>query len=199
MNILNLGMKKMQLCTICLALSFLVNAQFIPSWKITDLVNYYTKKTDSVYVINFWATFCKPCVAEIPYLQRITKKYEKHKVKLILVSLDLASYYPALISKFATKNNITADIAWLNETDADYFCALVDKKWSGSLPATLFVNTRSDSRSFFEEPMSERKFEEELQKIIENEVFVQSAVRKNNVSVKKGRPNACMINLPVRN
>lgn len=166
MNILNLEMKKMQLCTCFLALSFLVNAQLIPSWKIADVVKYYGKKSDSVYVINFWATFCKPCVAEIPYLQRITEKYQSQKVKLILVSLDLASYYPGLIRKFAAKNNIKADIVWLNETDADYFCGQVDKKWSGSLPATLFVNTRSGSRSFFEESLSEGKFEEELKKII---------------------------------
>src|SRR5215203_1632422 len=99
---------------ICLIAGFLLlysfaDAQKIPSWKITDVVNYYSNKTDSVYVVNFWATFCKPCVAEIPYLQSIAKKYEGQKVKLILISLDLASYYPNLIDKFAKKNNFTAD------------------------------------------------------------------------------------------
>lgn len=96
------------------------------------------------------------------YLQRIAKKYEGQKVKLILVSLDLATYYPKLIDKFAKTNNFTADIAWLNENDADYFCPMINKKWSGSIPATLFVNARTGQKSFFEEALTEQKFEEEL-------------------------------------
>ena len=151
----------------CLLLACLfANAQEIPSWKIMDVVNYYSKKSDSVYVINFWATFCKPCVAEIPYMQQIAKKYEAQKVKLILISLDLPTYYPKLIDKFAKSNNINADIAWLNENDADYFCNKIDKKWSGSIPSTLFVNAKSGTKTFFEEPLSEQKFEEELLKTI---------------------------------
>src|SRR4051812_109390 len=79
-------------------------AQTIAKWKIEDVVNYFNKKSDTVYVINFWATFCKPCVAEIPYLQSITEKYKSQKVKLLLVSLDLYSYYPKKIADFAVKN-----------------------------------------------------------------------------------------------
>ena len=159
-------MKKVHFIIGFLLLSFISNAQEIARWKITDVVKYYSKESDSVYVINFWATFCKPCVAEIPYRQSITKKYADKKVNLVLVSLDLATYYPKLISKFAKENNFTADIAWLNETDADYFCTMIDKKWSGSIPATLFVNAQSGHKSFFEEPLSEPRFEEELVKAI---------------------------------
>ena len=159
-------MKRKYLLTAFLLCSFFANAQSIPSWKITDVVNYYSKKTDSVYVINFWATFCKPCIAEIPYLQRITKQYEDEKVKLLLVSLDLAAYYPARIAKFAKTNNFTANITWLNETDADYFCTIIDKKWSGSIPATLFVNSRSGYKKFFEQELSAAEFELELKKAI---------------------------------
>ena len=159
-------MKRNYLLAAFLLCSFFANAQSIPSWKITDVVNYYSKKTDSVYVINFWATFCKPCIAEIPYLQRITKQYEDEKVKLLLVSLDLAAYYPARIEKFAKTNNFTANIAWLNETDADYFCTIIDKKWSGSIPATLFVNSRSGYKKFFEQELSAAEFELELRKAI---------------------------------
>jgi len=159
-------MKKIVSLTCLLVACLFASAQEIPSWKITDVVNYYSKKSDSVYVINFFATFCKPCVAEIPYLQTIAKKYEGQKVKLILISLDLPTYYPGLIDKFAKNNNINADIAWLNESNADYFCNKIDKKWSGSIPATLFVNAKSGSKAFFEEPLSEQKFEEVLLKTI---------------------------------
>src|SRR5688500_7195095 len=70
--------------------SFSLNAgaQTIEKWKIADLEN-AIKNSKTPTVINFWATFCKPCLEELPYFQQLAKKYEKDGVKLILVSLDL--------------------------------------------------------------------------------------------------------------
>ncbi len=151
---------------ISLSLCLSVKAQTIPSWKITDVVNYYNQKTDSIYVINFWATWCKPCVAELPYLQRITKRYASKKVKLMLISLDIASFYPGKIKKIARRRGIKASIGWLNETDADYFCTMVDKKWSGSIPATVIVNAATGYKAFYEQQFMPEEFEAELKKAI---------------------------------
>lgn len=159
-------MKKICLVSLLLLATLFIRAQAIQAWKITDVVNYYSKKSDSIYVINFWATFCKPCVSEIPYLQSITEKYKDKKVKLLLVSLDLASYYPAKIAAFAKKNNFYSDIRWLNESNADYFCPIIDKKWSGAIPATLFVNAKTGYKNFFEAELSAGQFEAELKKAI---------------------------------
>jgi len=74
-------------------------AQPIARWKITD-VEKLMANTDSVVIINFWATFCLPCNHELPYFISTVKKYEKQKVKLVLVSLDLPNYYPAKIRRF---------------------------------------------------------------------------------------------------
>ena len=116
-----------------------VKAQTIPSWKVTKLQDFIAK-SDSVLVINFWATFCKPCVEEIPYFQTTVSKYKDQKVKLLLVSLDLKDEYPDKIKAFADKNNYYNQIVWLNETNADYFCPKVDKAWSGGIPSTLIIN-----------------------------------------------------------
>jgi len=159
-------MRKIFCFTTLMFFCFFLKAQNIPSCKITDVVSYYSQKTDSVYVINFWATWCKPCVEELPYLQSVSKKYADKKVKLLLVSLDLASFYPAKIASFAKKQNITADIAWLNETDADYFCNQVDKKWSGSIPATIIVNAATGYKQFYEQQFEEKEFEVELKKAL---------------------------------
>src|SRR5207344_1215669 len=105
-------MKKNSLLLFLIFVGFTGKAQNIPTWKIEDVANYYTKANDSIYVINFWATFCKPCIGEIPYLESISKKYERQKVKLLLVSLDLPAFYPDNIRRFAQKNNYTSDIAW---------------------------------------------------------------------------------------
>jgi len=152
-------MKIILIIAVAVSVGLSARSQNIPAWKITDVVNYYSQKTDSIYIINFWATWCKPCVEELPYLQSISKKYADKKVKLLLVSLDLPSFYPGKIRSFAKKQNIHADIAWLNETDADYFCNQVDKKWSGSIPATIIVNSATGYKQFYEQQFEEKEFE----------------------------------------
>ncbi len=97
----------------CFAL--VATAQKIPILKMADVVKNFSNKNDTVYVINFWATFCKPCVAEIPGFIKITDKYKSQKVKLLLVSLDLPSFYPKKIAAFAAKNNFKTNIAWLRK------------------------------------------------------------------------------------
>jgi thiol-disulfide isomerase/thioredoxin len=159
-----------------ISLSLIVMAassQPIRKWKIEDVVKSYTKNNDTVYVVNFWATFCKPCIEEIPDFIRIVKKYEKQKVKLLLVSLDLPSYYPARIAAFAKKNRYDVPIAWLNETNADHFCPMIDKSWSGSIPSTIVVNNKTGYRKFVEGEMGAGDFEAIIKNALANPAVLQ--------------------------
>ena len=139
--------------------------QDIPKWKIGDL-EAHIKNSNKPTVVNFWATFCKPCIAEIPHFQKLVRQYEKDSVQLLLVSLDMEEMYPAKIKAFANKFKFTAPIVFLDETNADVFCPRVDEKWSGAIPASLFINNKTGYRKFFEEEMSEQKFETELKILI---------------------------------
>src|SRR5881398_3933392 len=103
----------------------LTNAQSIPKWKLNDL-KAAISKANRPTIFNFWATFCKPCVAEIPYFQQLVKKYDSAGIKLVLVSLDLSEAYPKQIASFASKHHFTSPIKFLNETNADLFCPAVD-------------------------------------------------------------------------
>lgn len=141
-------------------------SQEIKKWKITDVENYISSSKGEILVINFWATFCKPCVAEIPSFIKTVEKYKDQEVKLILISLDLPSYYPSKISDFVKKNKYRTSIAWLDETNADYFCPKIDRAWSGSIPATLFLNTKTGYRKFAEEEMDQGTFETILKQVI---------------------------------
>jgi thiol-disulfide isomerase/thioredoxin len=134
-------------------LSLNSHAQKIEKWKITDVAN-LIEKSDSVLVINFWATFCVPCIEEIPDLIKFTNLHKKDKVKLYLVSLDLLEYYPNKIKKFVVKKKFNSNIAWLNETNADYFCPIVSAQWSGAIPATLIVNKKKGYKQFYEKKLS---------------------------------------------
>lgn len=145
-----------------------VNSQSIPKWKITDLEEYIAK-SDTPVIVNFWATYCVPCIKEIPYFQEVVRQYEEKGVKLLLVSLDFRESFPDKISSFADKRKFTSPIVWLDETDADYFCPKVDSTWSGVMPATLFINNKKGHRSFFEEEMSKEEFESEIRKIVNDQ------------------------------
>lgn len=139
--------------------------QAIQSLSITELEKIIADSKTPL-IVNFWATFCKPCVEEIPYFQEEVKKHEKEGVQLLLVSLDLKEYYPRKIKTFAAQKHFTAPIAWLNETNADYFCPKIDPKWSGAIPATLFVNNSTGYRKFFEEQLSQEKLQKEIMAIL---------------------------------
>ncbi len=160
------GMKLLLTLSIISFNIFISKAQ-IPSWKITDVEN-YIDSSQGVVVVNMWATFCKPCVAELPGFIRIVNEHKNDKVKLLMVSLDLPSFYPKKIASFAVRKNFNSNIVWLNESNADYFCPRIDSAWSGSIPATLFVNTRTGYRRFFEEELDAVTFEAELKKAIRN-------------------------------
>ena len=140
-------------------------SQQLKKIKIRDLEKTIAESKTPL-IINFWATFCKPCVQEIPYFQQQVKEHKNDSIKLLLVSLDLESYYPAKIKSFVTKQKFTAPIVWLDESNADYFCPKVDTAWSGAIPATLFINNKTGYRKFFEEQLSNEKLKKEIAAVL---------------------------------
>lgn len=141
------------------------NAQKIAVWKAADL-KAAMDTTEAPTVINFWATFCKPCLAELPHFQQLANQYSPKGLKLILVSLDLKDAYPAQIKKFVTVRKLTAPVVFLDESNADLFVPLVDSTWSGAIPASLFINKKKGYRKFVEEELSKEKLEAEIRKML---------------------------------
>jgi len=161
---MNTLFNKLCLFTILFLSGIVVTGQPVPKWKITDLEQYINKSEKPV-IVNFWATYCAPCIKEIPYFQDLVRKYKDRGISLLLVSLDFEEFYPDKISRFAKKKDFTAPIVWLNETNADYFCPKIDERWSGVMPATLFVNNKTGFRSFREEEISREDLESEILKL----------------------------------
>jgi thiol-disulfide isomerase/thioredoxin len=132
--------------------------QEIKKIKITDLEKTIAESKTPL-IINFWATYCIPCLEEIPYFQEAVVTHKDKEVQLLLVSLDPKEAFPNMLTTFAAKRKLTAAIEWLDEYDADYFCPKIDSAWSGALPASLFINNKTGYRQFLEEQVSKEKLE----------------------------------------
>ncbi|HSK12029.1 MAG TPA: TlpA disulfide reductase family protein [Phnomibacter sp.] len=142
-----------------------VRSQDIRVVKAPELLDLY-KSEKGVVIINFWSTWCKPCVEEIPHFIRVFQELKPRGVSLWLVSQDTRSLYHTGKLQEYIKNKkgwTKAQLFWFDETDADHYCPLIDKDWSGVIPATLIVNPTKGYRKFIEESMSAGQLKAEVE------------------------------------
>lgn len=125
----------------------------------------YLNRTDeTVYVINFWATWCGPCRVELPDLEKIHLDYKDKNVKVLLVSLDFPSAVEKSLIPFLTTNNISAEVLLLDDPDGNSWIGKVDPSWSGALPATLIY--KNDQRFFYGKMINYQTVENVLSDLI---------------------------------
>lgn len=113
---------------------------------------------DRVQVINFWATWCAPCIKELPLLEKMTKDQPEIRVRLVSMDMDLDPN-PDKVRKFAARKKIQSQVLILNERNPDQWIEKIDKGWSGALPATLVVNNKNGKRKFVEKELHEGDLE----------------------------------------
>jgi thiol-disulfide isomerase/thioredoxin len=119
------------------------------------------KDNDTLYVFNFWATWCVPCVEELPYFQQLYANYKDQKVKLVLVSLDFDKDLSKKVIPFVEKQDIKADV-WVL-TNYMRNMEWIDKlspEWGGSIPATLIYQPQNKVYAFKEATFEYEELEE---------------------------------------
>ena len=121
----------------------------------------YFEANDKVYVINFWATWCKPCVAELPEFEAINSAYQDNKVEVVLVSLDMKRQLENGVIPFLNRQKIQSKVIHLNDPNQNEWIPKVDAHWDGSIPATLI--RKGDQAVFYAMQLSY----EELEKVID--------------------------------
>lgn len=147
-----------------LFLSSMASAQDVRVVSFQELETWINSQNDTTYVINFWATWCSPCVEELPHFEAMNEKYKNDKLRILLVSLDFRSELEKKVIPFVVKKNIRSAAFLLDETDANSYIDKVSPDWSGAIPATLIVNSRKQTRRFYEKKFSL----DELQTVIQN-------------------------------
>lgn len=104
---------------------------------------------DTLYVFNFWATWCRPCVAELPHFEAINDSLKGQKIKIILVSLDSRKKAETELIPFIQRKQLQNQVILLNAPDFNSWIDKISPEWSGSIPATLMV--RKGKRAFYEQ------------------------------------------------
>ena len=134
----------------------------IPVYKQFDqLAPIFNKETDTTYVINFWATWCKPCVEELPYFETLHEKFGQEKVKVILVSMDFPKKLESLLIPFVEKHELKSQVVALTDSDHNKWIPLVDEDWGGAIPVTVIY--KGSERIFVDEQFDGY---EDLEKIV---------------------------------
>ena len=118
--------------------------------KLAELEAWWKRPTDTLYVFNFWATWCRPCIAELPYFEKIQREYADEKLKIVLISLDFVSNLDSLLVPFLERENIQSEVVLLDETKYNQWIDKIDPSWGGSIPATMMVRNSDNRRTFYE-------------------------------------------------
>jgi thiol-disulfide isomerase/thioredoxin len=108
---------------------------------------YLKSQSDTLYLINFWATWCSPCIKELPAIDKVGEKYKNEKFKIVLVSLDMPKELNTRLKTFVKNKNIQSEVILLDDPNQNRWIDLVDPKWSGEIPFTILY--RKNSREFF--------------------------------------------------
>ena len=116
-------------------------------------------------IINFWASWCGPCIREIPYFESKVAQ-SATPVKLLLVSLDFPGSYPKLLSAFIQKRGYKSEVVYLNDLKAEEYTPVINKEWSGAIPASIFVDNSKKYYRFFNTQLTEQKMDLELKNLL---------------------------------
>lgn len=118
---------------------------------------------DSTYVVNFWATWCAPCIKELPHFEKLNTEFKSEKLAVLLVSVDFKSKLNSAVIPFVKRKNMKSEVFLLNESDPQKYIDRIDKSWSGSIPATLFI--KGDKRKFIESEFTYEQLLTEYKKL----------------------------------
>lgn len=123
------------------------------------------RKSEKLQVINFWATWCAPCIKELPYFEEVNKT-AADQIDVTLVSLDFADEFEKRVLPFVEKRNLQSQVLLLDEIDYNSWIDKVDPSWSGAIPATLIINPSNGKRKFLEKELNEGELNSLIEEIL---------------------------------
>jgi thiol-disulfide isomerase/thioredoxin len=134
-----------------LFLSFGLSAQHVDKIKFNRVDELLHSRNDTTYLINFWATWCQPCVDELPSMEKINSAFHNKKVRVILVSLDMPKQKDSKLIPFLAQNKVKSTVWLMDAPNANEWIDKVAPEWSGSIPASVIYNAKTGTKKFYEQ------------------------------------------------
>lgn len=163
-------MKYIFLCTSFLLITLLKsNGQNIEAMNFEALKQRLKNGQDTVFIVNFWATWCKPCVEELPIFENYMKSRTNPLHKVLLVSMDFKDKVHTTLQKFVEKRKLISEVIWLDEPKYDNIIDSISTQWSGALPCTLFSTMNNKIEMFHEGTITNETLTKYLQLLKEKQ------------------------------
>lgn len=131
----------------------ILHAQTVESMPFTGLQKEIAANGTKTLVINFWATWCRPCVEELPDFEKFRAEHTGTDTEVWLINLDFNSVVETTVKNFIQKRGLQSRIIHLTDTDPNDWIDKVDPNWGGNIPATL-VYIQGKRVSFHPNPLS---------------------------------------------
>lgn len=138
----------------------------VKAYTYNELKPLLEKKDNTTYVVNFWATWCGPCVKELPAFEKVNKEFANKNVEVILVSLDFPKQVEKKLIPYINKKKLRSKVVLLDDINEDIWIKDIDSTWSGAIPATLIYN--KSKRKFYKKSFDYTALENELQTFLNN-------------------------------
>lgn len=139
------------------------SAQEIQSYTFAELEEKIAREAEKQpLIINFWATWCAPCIKELPHFESLSKDFSDEKLKVLLVSLDMEKEKAV---KFSQKKQLRSEVAFLDEVDFNAWIDKISPDWSGAIPATLMISP-SGEKYFHEGELSKEELYDHIKRFI---------------------------------
>jgi len=87
----------------------------IPALNFNQFEPYLHRQNDTIYIVNFWASWCIPCREEMPAFEKIREKYADKKLKVLLVSLDFSNQVESRLLPYIRANHIKSQVILLDD------------------------------------------------------------------------------------
>jgi len=143
---------------------FASQAQRAEVVKLDQLQSIIQSKSDHIKVINFWATWCAPCIKELPLFEKLGQDRKDVQVTLVSMDLDLDPN-PEKVHKFVSRKKLQSKVVILDAKDPNSYIDQIEKGWSGALPATIIINGKTGQRKFVEKELHDGELEKLIAEI----------------------------------
>ena len=140
------------------------NVEPISAEEFRQLIAHYRGQA---ILVNFWATWCAPCVKEIPEIVKLREKYKERGLRVIAVSMDEPEELETGVRPFVTRRFPNFISYLCRESDHDKFASVVDPAWNEIMPTNFLIDREGKLKATLAGGKTYEEFEAAIAPLLE--------------------------------